>query len=175
MARNRWGAFSPLPRLAVARRNCCPRFRLANRTLGSHASLRRVRETPRPRRRAPTRHRRAADHARPTTAIRMRLLLSLRTRPSGILSGRRKRDLERRTNFGVRFGMNGEDLPELSRLLRKTPRRFDRFDPTGSPSARFKWIAEILRFPSDLTFLELHDADRIGRLPVVQDYVFGNP
>src|SRR5262245_18370507 len=49
-----------------------------------------------------------------------------------------------------------------------------RFDPTRSPSTRFKWIAEILRFPLNLAALELHDADRIGRLPVVEDYIFGN-
>ena len=59
--------------------------------------------------------------------------------------------------------------------LRKTPLLFHRFDPTRSPSARFKWIAEILRFPRNLAALELHDAHRIGRLPVVQDYILGNP
>jgi hypothetical protein len=32
-----------------------------------------------------------------------------------------------------------------------------------------------LRFSRNLTALELHDADRVGRLPVVQDYIFGNP
>src|SRR5262245_1980272 len=60
-------------------------------------------------------------------------------------------------------------------FLRKAPLFFHRFDPTRSPSTRFKWIAEILRFPRNLAALELHDADRIGRLPVVQNYIFGNP
>src|SRR5258708_34140669 len=61
------------------------------------------------------------------------------------------------------------------KFLRKAPLLFHRFDPTRSPSTRFKWIAEILRFLRNLASLELHDADRIGRLPSVQDYTFGKP
>src|SRR6516164_911748 len=52
---------------------------------------------------------------------------------------------------------------------------FHRFDPTRSPGACFKRIAEILRFPRNLAIRELHDTDRVGRLPVVQDDVFADP
>ena len=74
-----------------------------------------------------------------------------------------------------RAGAGGPLALTVLQLLRKAFALFHRFDPTRSPGTCFKWIAEILRFPHNLAVLEFHDADRKGRLPVVQDYIFGNP
>jgi hypothetical protein len=49
------------------------------------------------------------------------------------------------------------------------------FDPLSAPGASLERISKVLCFPGNLATLKLHDADRIGRLSVIQDYVFANP
>ena len=85
-----------------------------------------------------------------------------------------RRDLPSWRIFRRRVGHRSPAIT-LAKLLRKAPLLFHRLNPTRSPSTRFKWITEILRFPRNLAAVELHDADRIGRLAVVQDYIFSNP
>jgi hypothetical protein len=49
------------------------------------------------------------------------------------------------------------------------------FDPLSAPCGSREWIRKVLCFPRNLVVLELHDAHRVGRLPVICQDEFGDP
>src|SRR5262249_57444478 len=48
-------------------------------------------------------------------------------------------------------------------------------DPLSARRSRLERIAEVLGLASDLPVLQLHDAHRVGRLPIVSEDEFGDP
>ena len=49
------------------------------------------------------------------------------------------------------------------------------FDPLGPPGRRLERFREVLCLAGDFTIAELHNANRVDRMPVVADHVLANP